>query len=359
MSGTPLVSVMLVNHNGERDLEGCIHSLLEEVRDVGEVEIILVDNASTDRSLQLVPSDPRITVLPQRTNLGFAEGNNAAARAARGEWLVGVNLDTRGRPGWLSQLLSASARHPHAGAYSCRLLSAQTGQDDFVSGFINFEGYGFESREPLSDGAEILFPTGAGFMLRRSLWEEVGGMDAGFFLFFEDIDLGWRLNLLGRPVVHVKDAVLSHRKHGAVDALGKARRMRYYRRNALMMILKNYAEEKLAPLLSASLLLLAARRAILDPSQPPLFRGELDRIDPLRELGGRMREVLAAREWVQSRRVIGDQDIFRRFFPNPLRTWAFDDEDYARLDAAGYPDQKAAVLRALGVEAIFPQPWVA
>ncbi len=350
MSSTPRVSIMLVNYNGERDLEGCIHGILEEARAVGEVEIILVDNASSDRSLRIVPDDPRIHVLPQKTNLGFPEGNNVAARAARGEWLVGVNIDTRGEPGWLSQLLSAAGRHRDAGAYSCRLVDAKTGENDFVAGSINFEGYGFESPEPLPDGAPIFFPTGAGFMMRRELWREVGGMDGSFFLFFEDVDLGWRLNLLGRPVVHVKDAVLRHRKHAAVDALSKARRMGFYDRNARSMILKNYDLAHGPMLVATSQALLQLRRAILEPDRDKDARPEDLRLDPS---DPRLRETLEARTWVQERRVVADEPIFRRFFPEPFRTWAFDDEDYARLAAAGYDEQKRELLRQLGVEGMF------
>lgn len=355
MSATPLVSVLLVNHNGERDLEGCLDSIFAEARRVPELEIVLVDNASTDRSLRLLPGDPRLVVLPQRVNLGFAEGNNAAARAARGEWIVGVNLDTRGWPGWLSALLSAAQRRPDAGAFSCRLVSYQSGEDDFISGHVNFEGYGFESAKPLPDGAPLLFPTGAGFMMKRTLWEEVGGMDKSFFLFFEDVDLGWRLNLLGRSVHHVAEAVLRHRKHAAVDALGKRRRMTCYTRNALRMLLKNYGEEYLAPLWSASLLLLQLRRGILEAGaeERRLALAGRPAPDPLRELGARLSETLAARRRIQSHRVVSDGAIFARFFPEPLRTWAFDDEDYVRLAAAGYEEKKGEILELFGVESIF------
>ena len=356
----PLVSIILVNHNGERDLEGCLASIFAETADIPDLEVVLVDNASTDRSLSLVPvHDARVKVHAQKENLGFAEGCNVAARAATGEWLVGVNLDTRGQRGWLARLLEAADRYPDAGAYSCRLATEDGQGNDFVSGTINFEGYGFESTEPLPDGTPILFPTGAGFMLRRRLWHEIGGMDASFFLFFEDVDLGWRLNLMGLPVLHVPSATLRHRKHGAVGALGKHGRMPHYIRNAIRMIAKNYDDEILPRMLSASLLLLLLRQSILEERETPGVSQIISRmwgkddLSALPELGAQIDSVLADRRRVQQHRTVSDREILRRFFPDPFRTWAFDDEDYAKLHAANYDLRKAEIIDLFGLTKLF------
>jgi GT2 family glycosyltransferase len=368
MSQIPLVSVILVNYNGQRDLEACVASVLSQSRDVPDLEVVVIDNNSSDRSLELLrDADPRVMVYPQSDNLGFAEGNNAGVRKARGEWVAFLNVDARAQRGWLEALLEAAQRFPDAGAYSSSILQFAGAGHDFISGSINFEGYGFQSPEPLANGAQLLFPSGAGFMMRRSLWEECGGMDPSFFLFFEDIDLGWRLNLWDRPTIHVAGAKVRHRTHGAVDGLGKHRRMRYYVRNALRMIIKNYSDANLPPLLAASSMLLSLRLSILEldecyisPAQEMFalskVRAELpdaSGILGLVESGKGLDSLLDKRKLIQQRREVDDEEIFSKFFTEPFRTWAFDDEDYAKLEECGYEEQKARIVKLFNLGGIF------
>ena len=112
----PFVSLITVNYNGAHYLEICLPALRAQDYPAASFEVIVVDNASSDSSLELLRTRfPWVRVIQNRANLGFAEGNNAGFRQARGEYLVLVNNDTAPSPDWLSQLVRAAEEHPEAG----------------------------------------------------------------------------------------------------------------------------------------------------------------------------------------------------------------------------------------------------
>src|SRR5579871_990761 len=99
----PALTVVVVNYNAGAYLRGCLKSLAQQTWD--DFEVILIDNASSDGSLETIIERPsRLTILKQEKNLGFAAGNNVGARAGRGQWLVLLNPDAEAEPDWLAQL---------------------------------------------------------------------------------------------------------------------------------------------------------------------------------------------------------------------------------------------------------------
>src|SRR5881296_2248939 len=117
----PFISVVIPNYNGAGIIGACLESL--ERQTVSDFEVLVVDNASRDHSLEVIRRlAPEATILAQEKNLGFAGGVNAGIQAARGEWIAVLNNDTEVAENWLEEAASAIQRNPDAAFLACRIL---------------------------------------------------------------------------------------------------------------------------------------------------------------------------------------------------------------------------------------------
>ena len=217
LAGT-LVSVIIPNYNGRHHLERCLPALH---RTAGvATEVILVDNGSSDGSLEwLAEHHPDVRVLPLGRNCGFGEANRRGVAAARGTHVAFLNSDTEVEPCWLEPLLRVLSAEPDVAA-ACSTLRL-LGRPELVNargGGMTKLGYGFDHDFlfPWHDGdssgraRDVLFPTAAAMLMRRDEFFNLGGFDPAFFMYHEDVDLGWRLWLLGRRVVVCPDSIVGH-----------------------------------------------------------------------------------------------------------------------------------------------------
>ena len=230
---TPFVTVVVLNWNGLRLLPPCLEAVAQTDYPAGHWETVVVDNASTDGSAEWVEANhPWVRVRRNPGNWGFGRGNNPAMRDAPGPFVVLLNSDTRVRPGWLRALVDTMAAEPRAGAATAKLLfpddGPRRGQIQNAGGMLLPDGSGRDrgtvvdagrvSHEP-DDGRydvreEVFFFCGAAVMLRKSALEEVGYFDERYFMYYEDLDLSWRLRMHGWNVVFAPDAVVQH-EHAA------------------------------------------------------------------------------------------------------------------------------------------------
>ena len=209
------VRVIVVNWNGVRWLEGCFKALRAQHRPADEC--VLVDNGSTDGSVDYMrQAFPDVQIAPLGGNLGFAAGNNAGAAAATAEYLAFLNNDTRAQPGWLKALLRAIEHDPSIGLATSRIvyLDAPATVDSAGDGYLRVGGafkhaHGRSATE-VAQSREVFGACGAAFIIRRSLFEALGGFDEDFFMVYEDVDLSYRARLLGWRVVYAHDAVVEH-----------------------------------------------------------------------------------------------------------------------------------------------------
>jgi GT2 family glycosyltransferase len=263
VGGGQQLAILILNRNGRHHLGPCLEAALALAGLPGPGAVVVADNGSTDGSREWVAArHPGVTWLPFDTNLGFAEGNNRAARAIEAEWLLFLNNDTAIAPDALERLrMAATAGVACAGA---RLVSWDGRWLDFDGGGASFTGHGHALGigQPVPRGPAVtrptLFASGAAMLVRREVFLGLGGFDPGYFAYYEDVDLGWRLWLAGQTVVHVPDAVVRHRHHGTAGAVSD-RAARLYERNALATVTKVYADEPLARVLPAALALAAVR----------------------------------------------------------------------------------------------------
>ncbi len=265
MSDLPAISLIVLNLNGRRHLENCLSSLASLDYPSALLEVILCDNGSTDGSATFVKRRfPQVKVVQLDRNYGFAEGNNRAAQQARFPWVGFLNNDMRVAPDWLHKLVAPLAEKPGLACLSSRILNWDGSAIDFIGSGISFEGHGFQvdQGQPASVNdlpRRLLSPCGGAMLIRRQVFDTLGGFDRDYFAFFEDADLGWRLNLLGYDVWFVPAATVYHRLHGTSQRFPAHRLRVLYERNALFTIYKCLDDDNLAVVLPAAMMLLNER----------------------------------------------------------------------------------------------------
>lgn len=199
----------------------CLDTLQATLAGAGEGEVIVVDNASSDGTPELLKQYPWIKLIRNETNLGFAAANNQGARAAQGDYLVLLNNDTEGFPGWLEAMLQV-AEEPGVGIVGAKLLFA----DDTVQhGGVAFAGvpYGPQRLGPFhfnylirsddvdaSKRRDVQAVTGACLVTPRALYLELGGLDEAYWNGYEDVDYCLKVHERGMRIVYEPAAVLYH-----------------------------------------------------------------------------------------------------------------------------------------------------
>ena len=238
------VSVVIVNWNGARLLPACLDALLAQTRPADE--IVLVDNGSTDGSVELVRGRyPDVMVLPLAANLGFAEGNNRGIAASQGELVVTLNNDAIPTAGWLEHLCAPLEADPRLGAAMSTMLFAHA-PDRIASAGIrvyrnglaldDLAGYRWTGRR--AELRPIFGPSAGAAAYRRALLDDIGGFDGDFFLYLEDADLAWRARLRGWESVHAPAATVLH-VYSASSGQGSAFKSYHLARNRLWCLRKN------------------------------------------------------------------------------------------------------------------------
>jgi len=218
MPPPPMVSVILVAWNSKAVLPVCLNKL--SVQSFRDFEVILVDNGSKDDAVRnLDKKHPGLDIHVQRMdrNHGFAAGNNIGAQLARGKWLVLLNADAFPEPDWLEMLVAAAESHPQVASFSSRQIQEQdprfldgAGDAYHVSGLAWRIALGYPAALFGSEEKKIFSPCAAAAMYLREAFLNVGGFDEDFFSYFEDVDLGFRLQLRGYTSMYVPDAVVHH-----------------------------------------------------------------------------------------------------------------------------------------------------
>jgi GT2 family glycosyltransferase len=320
----PSVNVLVLNYNGRRHLEPCFSALraLDYPRE--RLELVLADNGSRDDSLALLARRfPEVRALHFEHNHGFAGGYNRAVAAAQGELVVLLNNDTRVPPDWLRELVGCWQRHqPGCAAVASVMLSWDGRRVEFGGARLNFHGFGFQTAngwryEPGGPGPERPIPFGCGgaLLVERQAFLDAGGFDEDYFAYYEDVDLGWRLWLLGREIWLAPASVVYHRVHGTRMApLELQRRLEL---NALRTIVKNFEPATLDRALPAALQLAVYRalapraRAVRGTALAPLLA-----IDALAQDWPALHAKRAA---LQARRRRSDAELFARFGTSWLR----------------------------------------
>jgi GT2 family glycosyltransferase len=237
------VSIIVLNRNGRAWLERCLGAAVAEL--TPDCELIVVDNGSTDGSVDFVTRVfPSVRTVALAENLGFAGGNNAGAKAARGRYVAFLNNDAAPRPGWLTALRNTLDGDASLGLASSLIVfmhdpaivdSAGDGLTRWGGAFKRAHGGDISQ---VSGAADVFGACGAAFLVRRTLFEQVGGFDAAFFAVYEDVDLSYRLQLGGSRCRFVPEAVVHHAGSATLGRLSDAS-VFWGQRNMEWMYFKN------------------------------------------------------------------------------------------------------------------------
>lgn len=212
----PLISVIVLNWNGEKYIQRCLDSIAAQT--FTDYEVIVVDNASTDHSADDIENRwPGFRLLLLDENLGFAKANNLGAQIARGQWLAFLNNDAFPSPAWLEKLVNAIHGHPQFSFFaSCIVqenhpdLIESTGDVYNICGLAWPRDHNAPCAQARPEADEVFSACAAAAMYNREAFLQVGGFDEDFSSHHEDVDLGFRLRLAGYRCLYVPEATVWH-----------------------------------------------------------------------------------------------------------------------------------------------------
>ncbi len=244
----PLVSIVIVNWNGASLLPACLESI--HAQSYKHYEIIVVDNASTDKSVALLRRKyPKVKLIENATNLGFAGGVNVGAVLAQGTYMALLNTDAVADPQWLEGLVASLQKNarravatpkvllpPPPGRSAIRLESA--GDCLTVWGVARPRG-----REELDKGqydnqVNVMLASGSSSLYRLNTWRDLGGFDERFFMYYEDVDYSLRARQAGHDIVYAPLAMVTHQPGTSSKKRGHLSRY-YILRNSHLVYWKN------------------------------------------------------------------------------------------------------------------------
>ena len=210
-------TLIIVNWNSWDMLSRCLEKL--ERQTFRDFNVLVVDNASDQPAPDgLLSAHPRVTLIRNQSNLGFAAANNQAiALSGDAEWVVLLNPDAFPEPDWLERLVEAAEENPDYSMFASRqimdanrLLLDGEGDMYHVSGLVWRKGHGKPANDAIRQPQEIFAPCAAGGLYRRDALMSAGGFDEDFFCYIEDVDLGFRLRLMGHRCLLAPGAVVYH-----------------------------------------------------------------------------------------------------------------------------------------------------
>jgi GT2 family glycosyltransferase len=214
---SPLLSTIIPHYNGTHHLPPCFNALRNQ--NYPHLEIILVDNGSTDESLALTRRDfPEIKIVELGQNLGFAGAINRGIEQAAGEIIIPLNNDTEVAPGWAQALVDTLQKYPDAGIIASKILlfdqrdTLHSAGDGFgTDGIPINRGVWQKDEGQFDNGTYIFGGCGGAVAYRREMLEDIGLFDEDLFMYLEDVDLNWRAQLAGYRAVFAPKAIVYHR----------------------------------------------------------------------------------------------------------------------------------------------------
>jgi len=331
-SSNPLVSLITVNYNGRNYLEGLFKSLIKVT--YSPIEIILVDNASTDDSIEFTRKNfPEVKIVQNPKNYMFAKGNNEGFRYAQGEIICLINNDVVVDPGFIEPVVEAFQKDSQLGACQPKILEMDH-PDKFeyagaAGGFIDRFGYPFlrgrifktleKDHGQYDDDIYLFWASGACLFLRKSILKEAGNLDEDFTLHMEEIDLCWRFHLLNWKIKFISHSRIYH-KGGGTLSVNHPRKMYWNFRNNIFLLVKNLS--------GINLLRILFVRFFLDSIAffNELVQGKTANawaiVQAYLWLGSHITLLRSKRKEVQSKRKVGDQQIFKYIYPGSI-VWEY------------------------------------
>jgi len=248
-----MVSIIIPHYNGEDLLYNCIDSIYKNIS-IKDFELIVVDNASTDDSINRIKSSfESVKIISSNSNLGYSGGCNLGATHASGKYLLFLNNDTEHSSEWIEKLVHfldsnsniAAVQPKILNIYNKKLFDYAGGTGGFIDKFCFpfVQGRIFDTLEEdhgqYNNPSKIFWASGAAFMIRSNVFKELEGFDKIYFSYMEEIDFCWRVQSLGHEVWSFPSSYIYH--HGPYKNFRKSSINSYYlnHRNSWILFLKN------------------------------------------------------------------------------------------------------------------------
>ena len=328
------VSVIIPHYNGEEILKDCLQSLYKTTQVA--MEVILVDNGSSDNSISIIKSEfPDVIILQQEKNLGFAGGCNVGILASTSEFVLILNNDTTHENYWIEYLLETIKTNEKIAVVQPKLRSYQrpeyfdysgaNGGEMDVFGFPFARGRIFQNTE--KDfcqydhmDREVVWASGTAFLGRREILVKAGMFDENFFAHMEEIDLDWRLRLLGYKIAVNPKSVIYHRSGFTLGAESPFKKYLNHR-NSLFMVLANYTILNLLYILPIRILLdwIAVLQSILSRDKGrtwPIIKAHFWCL-------AHLSLIIKKRRHVKQLRQISDSAIMKKYYKGSIAITSF------------------------------------
>jgi GT2 family glycosyltransferase len=219
------VSIIIVNYNTGNLTKACINSIFEKGKAI-QLEVFVIDNASTDNSIDILQSDDRIILLPNAENLGFGKANNIGIKLAKGRNILFLNPDTLLVNNAVKVMSDFLDTHSYAGACGGNLLGEDLQPVKSFSRFFpgleeelnDWSGHRYERLRYRNNtfynnsgkALKVAFVSGANMMVKKKVIDVTGGFDQDFFLFYEETELSMRIRKAGYLIYSLPDAKIIH-----------------------------------------------------------------------------------------------------------------------------------------------------
>jgi len=326
MKKGPEVTIIIVNYNQKKLLISCIDSL--QKINYPNIEVIIVDNGSTDGSVEVVKKFTvhyslfNIHLIENQTNLGFAGGNNAAFSLVKGKYVLLLNNDTKVTPDFLSILVEEMEKNSEIGVDQPKIVffdnkTLQAGGSFLTdTGFLYHFGFSQKVNDPeYNQKIEIFSANGACMLVRKSLIEKIGLFDPDYFNYFEESDFCWRVWLAGYKIKYNPKAVIFHKGSQTSFILGSYFMQYFSFRNRLCSLIKNLELKEMIKILPLHLLICIALSLVF------LILGQIPRFLAIQKAIWwniiNLRKTWAKRITIQRLRVKTDEELFSIIKRNP------------------------------------------
>ena len=236
-------TIVIVNYNGGALLLECVQSIRKYTRNY---QLIVVDNASSDRSVDKIGTDERTTVMKSPVNLGFSRASNMAIRIARGKYVALLGSDTQVTQGWLETLISCLNQHTNFGIASPKLLRPNGTVDSaghsyqFGAGTALDRGQGERDIGQYDAMADMPSCCFAGVVVKKEVFDDIGLFDETLRFYYEDVDFCLRAKIAGWRIIYCPTCIVYHHRGGSTPGPRKKFLADQARPYNLRTILKTY-----------------------------------------------------------------------------------------------------------------------
>ncbi len=327
----PLVSILIVTYNSEEYLEACLKSIF--LNNYPNFEVLLVDNNSTDKSKTIINKYKRkysqkVFVRFENKNLGYAKANNLAAKMAQGEYLFILNPDTIVEKDFLSPLVKETQKENIVAVQPIVYLFDKetinlTGK---VTHYLAFDWLENFKTKHTPKKQQIYSLSGSGILLDKEIFFEVGGFDENYFMYYEDSDLSWKINLIGKKIIFNPNSKLYHdyKYLPKEEYQPLHQKLFFIERNRVITLLKNYSFKSLF-LIFPIILFMEIGMVFF-----AIFQGwGITKIKTYLNIVKNFKNILEKRKFIQKIRNVPDAEIINHFkstitfekFSNPILTY--------------------------------------